>query len=208
MATPAFVQINEGTGKKLAADTYTENSQVVLDQKFILGENYLASYSLTDGNIAGISIATLNDHVVELMAGASLNVRIRYMRIEQIANATTGGIARFQILRLTTAGTGGGVLTPSKMDTSDAASGATAMTLPTAKGTESTNVQSTSVNMRQSVATSGSQPDDQWEWYQKPGMKPLIIPAGAANGICIKIAAAAVAGATVSFFMEFTETTF
>jgi hypothetical protein len=203
--TPSIVQINEGTGKKLAAATYTENAQVVYDQKFIPGEFYLASYSVV---AEAVSIATANDHVLQIMAGASLNVRIREIKIEQAANATGAGAKSLQVLRLTTAGTGGTAITPSKFDTSDAASGATAMTLPTVKGTESTLLKSTIMVFRQAIsATSGGQLDDDFTWVQKPNEKPLIIPAGVANGIAIKIVNAT-AGSTVTVNVELVETSF
>ena len=55
--------------------------------------------------------------------------------------------------------------------------------------------------------TAAGQTQDTWEWYQKPGMKPLIIPAGAANGLAFKNVTATAAG-TVIIYVEFTETSF
>ena len=202
MATPAFVQITEGAGKRLASSTYTENAQTVYDQKFIPGENYLATYTIDATNV---SIATVNDHVVAFMAGASLNVRVRYIHIEQNASATAVARATFELLRLTTAGSGGSALTPAKHDTSDAASGCTAQTLPSSKGTESTILRDEVLIMRQALSATQTQPEEAILWQPDLRSKPYIIPAGAANGFAVKILNA-IPGATVNIVVEFTET--
>jgi hypothetical protein len=139
------------------------------------------------------------------MAGSSNYVRIRRIAIEQSGSATTATGLTLSILRLTTAGTGGTSVTPAKLDNGDAAAGATAMTLPTAKGTESTELIRTVLAMRQAFATAGTQYDDYFEWVQQPGQKPIIIPAGTSNGIAIKNTAA-VAGASLICRIEFVET--
>lgn len=202
--TPAFVQINEGTGKKLAYDTYTENAQVVYDQKVIPGEYYLPSYSIA---AHAVSAAAAASHVWQLMAGGTLNVRIRRMWLHQYASATAVGTNQFQVLRLTTAGTGGGALTPGKYDNADAAAGAAGMTQPTVKGTESTILLERPLTARQAFSTASAQADDVWAWEQHPQMKPIIIPAGAANGLALKSTGGS-AGLTVDFVVEFVETSF
>lgn len=200
MATPAFVQVTEGAGKRLASATYTENAQVVYDQKFVLGEPYLASYSFS---VAGISIATGNSHLLEIMAGGSLNVRILHVRIRQNA-ANTTGVIPFVIVRLSTAGTGGGAVTASRYDTSDAASGATGMTLPTAKGTEGAQLWAESAPLKDGLGGSLAPID----WVPQPRSKPWIIPAGAANGIAIKNVGASGGGGTFDIDVECVETSF
>jgi hypothetical protein len=144
---------------------------------------------------------------MQLMAGSSLNVRIRSIRIEQVANATSVTILGFDIYRLTPAGTGGTAITARPYDTADAAAGATGMTLPTVKGTEGVLLFGTAIVMRQAAAATGTQPEETYEWRQSPNVKPLIIPAGTANGIAVKIASAVAAG-TVLVTIEFVETAF
>jgi hypothetical protein len=112
------------------------------------------------------------------------------------------------MMRLTTAGTGGTAITPAKFDPSDAAAGATAMSLPTAKGTEGTVLMEGTIVLRQAVASTGSQPDDGWEWTQLPGTKPYIIPAGTSNGIVFCRNVNAHAAATAIITVEFVETSF
>jgi hypothetical protein len=152
-----------------------------------------------------VSLATVNDHLLQIMAGSSNYVRIRRIHIEQANNATAAAFGVIEIWRLTTAGTGGTAVTPAKFDTGDAAAGATAMTLPTAKGTEGTLLFRPVMLWRQAVSATTAQYDDVFEWTQHPGQKPIIIPAGTSNGIAIK-STTATASATVSMWVEFVET--
>ncbi len=155
-----------------------------------------------------ISTATVNDHLLQIMAGSSLYVRIKSIWLEQAANATTVSIGAFQLVRLTTAGTGGTAITPSKLDTADSASGATAMTLPSSKGTESTFIGRKDLIMRQAIAATATQPEENLEWtFGENGTKPLIIQAGTSNGIAIKNGTAIAAG-TVIMYVKFTETSY
>jgi hypothetical protein len=94
------------------------------------------------------------------------------------------------------------------MDPSDAAASATAQTLPGVKGTEAANATFTTVIlMRQAVSATQSQIDDAWDWQALPNGKSLIVAAGATNGIVIKNVAA-VAGGTLTGWIEYVETTF
>lgn len=197
------VSVTEGSGKNFHTFDRTVSSVLVQDQFTVPGEYPYASYVVFG---AGISIATANDHVLQIMAGSSNHVRIRRIRVEQFANATTAAATSMSLYRLTTAGTGGTSVTPARHDLGDAVAGATAMTLPTVKGTEAaSDTLRWAMLWRQAVATTGAQFDDYFEWTQMPGQKPIIIPAGTSNGVAIKTNAA-VAGATVIVTVEFTET--
>lgn len=195
------INLTEGSGKRIHTFDQTIASTLVQDQFVIPGEYPIASYNAI---AAGISIATINDHQLQIMAGSTNHVRIRRITIEQSGNATTASVLSIIVVRLTTAGTGGSSVTPARYDNGDAASGATAMTLPSSKGTESTELQRTALLMRQTVATAGAQYDDKYEWVQSANVKPIIIPAGTSNGIAIKNLAA-VAAATVTINVEFVE---
>jgi hypothetical protein len=200
----SLVQVTEGVGKKLRTWNRTIGANSVEEEFTLPGEYPLASYSVIAVNI---SAATINDHTLQIMAGGSLNVRIRRITIEQSANATTAALQVYAVLRLTTAGTGGTAVTPRPFDTADAASGATAMTLPTAKGTEGVELMRNAIILRQAISATATQLDDAVIWEQKPGMKPIIIPAGTANGIAIKNLVAT-AAATMIVNVEFVETAF
>lgn len=196
------INVTEGSGKRLHTWDRTI-SAVVTHQQFVLpGEFPYPSYSVVANSI---STGTADSHIVQLMAGSSKHVRIRRIRIEQQLNAGTASYSNIRVLRLTTAGTGGSSITPEEYDPGDAAAGATAMSLPSSKGTEGGALISTVLTFRQTIATSGTQPDDFFEWVQHPGQKPIIIPAGSANGIAIRNYSA-IASASVTVNIEFVET--
>ncbi len=200
MPTSTFVQVTQGSGTKLHTATHVEGADTVHDEVVIPGEPYLASYVV---GFAAISIATSADHVIQIMAGASLLVRIRHIFLCQTGLAGAVGNAAFVIHRLTTAGTGGTVITPRALDTADGAAGATTQTLPTTKGTEGNFYQRFSLGMFATapITVLG------WDWTQPLNSKAFVIPAGTANGMCIKISTG-VASATVSGYVEFDESNF
>lgn len=202
--TEATIAITAGSGTLLRTDTKSISSNTVHREFMLIDDTSLVCYFAA---AMTISNATANDHILQLMAGASLNLRIRRVRVSQVGNATTGSAGSFQLVRLTTAGTGGTSVTPAKFDTADGAAGATAMTLPTAKGTESTIVMQDTLTYRQTVATAGAQQNDRWEWVQLPGLKPIIIAAGTSNGIALKHTTA-IAGSSLNVLFEFTETSY
>lgn len=199
----AFVNLTEGSGKKAHFWDRTIGANTVLDEFTLPGEFPYASYYVT-GNSA---TTTADAHIVQIMAGSSLNVRIRKIRLEQSSNASTAGILTVQIWRLTTAGTGGTTVTARPLDSADSAAGATAMTLPTSKGTESVELIRTVLVFRQAVSATATQIDDAWEWVQQPNAKPLIIPSGTSNGIAVKNTTGT-AGSGMTFNIEFVETSF
>lgn len=201
----SYTNVTEGSGKRQHSWQRTISSIPVEDNFVIPGEFPLPSYIASSTAIAASTAAA---HCMELMAGASAHVRIRRIRVEQDGLITTAASQQIQVWRLTTAGTGGSVITPRPLDTTDAAATATAMTLPSAKGTESLMIDQRSLFCIQVVPTAGATtPAAVWEWKGMDGHKGLIIPAGTANGISIKCASAR-AGLTVTVSIEFVETTF
>lgn len=201
----ANVNVTEGSGKRLHAWDRIISATTVLDEFTLPGEYPYPTYTVLSGLV---SIATANDHILCLNAGASLNVRVRRIRIEQGANATAVGFMNFEILRTTTAApTGGTAVTPGSFDTADAAAGATGRTLPTAKGTESTKLLDGTLIMRQALSATQTQPEEMYEWTQLPNAKPIVIAAGTTNGLVIK-SLTGIAAATVRCTFEFVETSF
>lgn len=196
-----IVQVNSGSGPKLHGWDKVIGANTTIDQFVLPGEFPYAAYTVI---LENVSAATGNDHLLQIMAGSSLNVRIRSISIEQSSNAGAVNLLTTQIMRLTTAGTGGTVLTPAKHDSGDAAAGATAMTIPTVKGAESTVIKRATCTAR---AAFQSTAEDSWQWVQQPGVKPLIIPAGTSNGIAIKTLTA-IATATWNIHVEIVETAF
>jgi hypothetical protein len=201
----SIVQVTEGSGKKLHTNSRVIGANTVEDEYILHGENFLASYICRAG--AAISAATANDHLLQLMAGSTLNLYIRRVRIYQAGLATTAAIATIQLWRLTTAGTGGVANTPQPYDSTDAASGATGMTLPTAKGTETTHYVGVTAGFIQTVPTGGLNTLILDIDFDKLRIKCPRIPAGTANGFAIKNTTA-IAAATVFPVIDFVEANF
>lgn len=204
----SFVNVTEGSGKKLHSFQRTIGANSVEDEVVQHGEQYLATYIATP---AAVSTAVAASHLCQIMAGASLNVYIRRIEIWQLVAATAAAIDEIDIFRLTTAGTGGTVVTPLPLDDTDAASGATCMTLPTVKGTEAAApIYRKSVQFTQTVATQSGGSDATllgvFDFDTLRG-KALRIAAGTANGIAVKNITAR-AAATVFVVVRFTEANF
>lgn len=196
----SIVQVTEGSGKKLHTWQRTIGANNVEDEYVIQGEQALATYSVV---AAGVATATAASHLMQVMAGASLNVRIRRIRVSQNAAAGSVSVFPLQIVRVTTAGTGGTAVTPGKFDNGDAAAGATGMTLPTAKGTEGTILWDESIWL-----ATGAIPTRQiFEVIHLPASKPFIIPAGTTNGIVLKNTTG-IATSTLDITVEIVETSF
>lgn len=208
MAAGAHIAVTPGSGDFIATGaTYTEASTVVKDQKVILGENYIASY-MTGATTSGISTATVASHLLQIMAGAANKIRIRRIEIHQATVTSAAALWQVGIYRLTSAGTGGIALTPAPLDPSDAASGATAMILPSSKGAEGTLIAEGIGYMMQTVAASNQMVNPIIVFdFDRPRSKPLIIAAGTANGIAVK-ALTGVTGALCIINVWFDESPF
>lgn len=183
----SFVQVNSGSGPKLHSNIRTIGANSVDDEVVVLGEQYLAEYRV---QTATTSIATSAAHVLQVMAGASLNVYVRRIHIFQSVVATAANFAQFDLYRLTTAGTGGTSVTARPLDSTAAAAGATGMTLPTAKGTEGVLIETAQAYVLQTVSASLGVPQSTLiaEFtFDGPRGQALRIPAGTANGIAVKI---------------------
>lgn len=204
----SIVQVTEGSGKKLHTFQRTIGANTVEDEVTIQGEQHLATYNLW---ATGISWATINSHIVQLMAGAALNVYVRSIRLFQTGLATAAALATWELRRLTTAGTGGGALSVPALDSVDAAAGAAGMSLPAVKGTEGVVLYTGSVALIQTMGASA--PAAPWPLlvevdFEKLRGKALRIPAGVANGIALKNFGAGVAAATVAVNVVFAEANF
>lgn len=198
-----YIQANaDGSGKKIRTYSRTISSQDVHEEVQQAGQPYLPTYSVT---ASSVSIATAASHVLQIMAGSSLHVRILRIRIHQQLNVTTAAQQEWNFYRLTTAGTGGTTVTPRALDSGDSAAGATAMTLPSSKGTEGNLLGGGMQPLIQTSPTGGLSFSPSLEWSPAPYSKPYIIPAGTSNGLALKNVGANAAG-TVFVVVEFTET--
>ena len=198
----SLIQVTEGTGKKIHTSSRLVGANTVEDAYQLPGEYPGATYMVGSG---AVSAAVSNDHVLAIWAGASSPVRIRRITIyhgNPTANAQVHAL--ISIMRLTTAGSGGTAVTPVKYDPGSAAAGATARTLPTGKGTETDVLRRLRLMTFNAAAATGSGEPSYVEWEQHPGGSPIIIPAGVANGIALKIGGS-YTGLTLDINVEFVE---
>jgi len=198
----SFINQTEGSGKKSHTWDRTIGANLIQDEFVLPGEFPYATYSVVAAAVSG---ATAASHIIQIMAGATLPVRVRRIELTYVGAAAAVATYSMQVFRLTTAGTGGTAITPRPYDSADAASGATAMTLPTAKGTEGVQLGQKSLWVMTAAIPPNSKNDFVWE--QKPGEKAIIIPAGTANGIAIKNPTG-VAAVTYDVWIELVETNF
>jgi len=188
--------VTAGSGSNLRVNTRTIASVTNLEQYVQLADPNEATYNIVT---AATSIATANSHTLQIMAGSTLPVYLRRIQVRQFGLATTAAIVNWDLLRLTTAGTGGTSLTPAPLDSTDSASGATAMTLASSKGTESTVLWRGSSSLTQTVATQNAGENNTLILdlvFDGPRNKVPRIAAGTSNGIALKMVTGA-AAATV-----------
>jgi hypothetical protein len=195
-----MVQVGSpGAGPKLATSpTYTDNAgNVVQQQTITIGEQFQPTYTAV---APGVSASTVNSHMLEIMAGGSLNVRIRRIVMTQVTASAVVNVFSLQLWRLTSAGTGGTVVAITQYDSSDTP-GATARSLPSSKGAETGNPFWLETLWASSAAIPTGR--DSFRWQQSPNGKPILLAPGA--GIAIKNTILLTA-ATWDITVEFVET--
>lgn len=201
----SLIQVTEGVaGKRLHTNARVVGSYTLEDGVREAGEQYLASYT---GFTIGQSTAVANSHLLQLMATASLSLRIRRIEVHQSVAATAATLADFRVISLTTAGTGGNTVSCNRLNNSDAAYGSQ-LSGTTVKGTEGATVAFARPYLIQTIGatTPFKNPIIVWDFDQDRG-QPLIVPIGAANGICVENMAA-YAGASVQTMVWFDTSTF
>lgn len=198
----SFVQVTEGAGKKLHTFQRTVGVNTVEDEVVVPGEPHLAAYSI----VTSVGTIGSGDHLLQIMAGASLPVRIRRITVAQAGASAAGGVLVLSLTRLTTAGTGGAAITPRPYDSTDPAAGATAMAEPTSTGTIGVELAQLIVpHHSASPIPAGSE----IAWDKSSGLKAPRIPAGAANGVVLRVTGitGTATGLTLGITVEIEEAT-
>lgn len=185
MAT-SYVQFDEGSTRKVRSWQRTVGSDTVEEWVYVPSESIFDTYF---ARATGVSGATANSHLLQIMAGADDRVGIKRIQIFQAANANANASFTFDIIRLTTAGSGGTAVTPRALDPVSPSPGATAETLPSSKGTEGVWMGRWRSSISTAVTTVGLNPLLDLTFGDN-NTKPLYIAAGTSNGICIKNASA------------------
>jgi hypothetical protein len=170
------------------------------DQFVLLGEPAYPTYTVA---LSGISVATTDSHVLQVMGDGTNYSRLLRVRVIP-AYATSAAATGVSILRLSTAGTGGTSRTPAPHDTADTYAGG-AMTLPSSKGTEAATLL-VFPTLWFPASASGAQQFAQ-EWLAPPRGKPIIFGTATSNGIALKVSTG-LAGGTIGFEFTFATTSY
>lgn len=180
----SYFTIDEGTTKNIATYSRTVDGATVHTQKVMLDEPGFDTYHISV--TANVGITSANKHLLQIMAGGTNRVYVRRFQAWQNANATTTGKVQILVYRLTTAGTGGTSYTPAPVDPSSSASGATAMSEPSSKGTEGTLLDHFYGLIHTAITTVGLDNPCLERVYDTGRARPIIISAGTSNGIAFK----------------------
>lgn len=193
------VAVTEGSGKNLHTWQRSISSVNREEQVVLLGEPADPTYT---ASFDAISIATASSHVIQLMAPVGVYVRVQKIVLWQYAAASTAAVGRIHVMRLTTAGSGGTTVDPQAFD-ADNTAGTTAQTLPSSKGTEGVLLIPFVKVFRQAILATSTQDDGPISWQASPRGQSIILDPS--TGLILKNIAAH-ASATVSGYIEFTET--
>lgn len=162
--------------------TVTGNDYSAAPQVVSGGQSDDATYCVSRAGVAPTTATELIT-IEAFAATASLSGAVRIQRIEitQVGSQTTAGIVVLQLLRTTTAGTGG-VVTPTVMDPADPAYPGICRANPTA-GTESTVLLDIPIYVPAAI---GAFVPIVIDMATVDSIKTPVIPAGTANGIALK----------------------
>src|SRR5438045_2134751 len=94
----------DGSGKNIETVSRTRNATLYEDQMVVLGEPSAPTFTALATSIATTTGAS---HLIMLQADGTNYTRIKRIYVEQVVGATTVTLAQLQILRVSTAGTGG-----------------------------------------------------------------------------------------------------
>lgn len=196
--TDSQVTVVEGaSGKMLAHTQRSVASNTVYQQQSVISEAYLPSYT---GVVTTAMTMGANDHLFELQGSTINRLYLRKIEVFQLANATAVSAA-VQLMRTTTAGTGGSSYPPVALDPTSSVTTATFRGgLSANKGTEGAVLGEWTMQM---FAAPGvlAIPALVQEWSD-PRVQPPTISAGNANGLALKLITAVTSGTclvTVTF---------
>lgn len=177
------VAITEGSGKYLHTWSRSIGSTTREDQATFPAEFPLSTYTAA----ATMRANTANSHLMMLQGDGTNYVRVRRITIRQANILATASTLAIQVLRTSTAGSGGTAVNGRAFDAGDTTPYAgTIQSLPTSKGTEGDQL----LFFRLGLA-SANPLTNSVEWREDDKSKPIIVGNGTANGLCIKNVASA-----------------
>ena len=196
VSTVAVADASPGD-KYLHTNQRTISSTAREDQYVLPGQNAYPTYAALTAAVSG---ATAASHLLQIMGDGSGYSRLVRLRIHPL-QATSAGAQIISVYRLSSAGTGGTSVTPAPFDTSDTYGGG-AMTLPSSKGTEGTEL--LRLMIYYPAAGGIIHPI---EWQALPGSKPIIFGSATSNGLALKVEGG-LAGSSIDITAEFLVTSY
>jgi hypothetical protein len=193
--------VSGGSGHNVSTWSRTKSATTYKEQITLPGEYHENTYFVS---ALDVSAANTGDGLLQIMAASGTYTRIRGIWVHEAALGGAANALAVDIIRITTAGTGGTTVTARPHDSGDSAFGGACMS-----GIASANSGTEGVTLRRGrLAVVAAQPvnmDSSWSWIQHPLTKPIIIPAGTSNGIEIKNVVGR-ASVTVDIHVELVET--
>ena len=198
------IAVTTGVGKNIHTIDRTVASILVQDQVVIPG---LFPFDTFIASAAAVSAANAGDDMLQLMAASSMHLHVVRVRVEQMAPVGTAAYTDLQLLRITTAGTLGTAVTPTKLNNGSAATGVGMSGILNAnRGTAGASIFQRAIEPIQ-TAPAGGGPTPFWEWTKSEYGSAIVIPGGGSNGIAIRNGHAR-ASLTLNVEIEFFEATY
>lgn len=196
------IAYTDGSGKNWESFQRTRSSTAYENMVVLVGEPAIPTFEVI---ATGIATTTSASHLIFIQADGTLITRIKRIYVEQVAAAGAATLAQLQIVRVSTAGTGGGAITARGRDSADTYAG-TIQTLPTVKGTEGVTLLNKRMALSNVAATTAA--PNSWEWLaqEREGQKAITIGPTATDGVCLKIITG-IATSTVDISITFTTDT-
>ena len=197
------IGISTGTDAYLAAQDRTVGGTAVEEQIIRVGYSLDPTYAVIADDV---SVATVNDHVLQVMADGTNYCRLLGMNIQPTDNGpASDALLKLQLVRLTTAGSGGGALNDSPYDDADSFGG-DMRSLPTSKGTEGDILRKIYMPL-DSVPQGIQQPHEFDALVPEVQGKPIIWGPATSDGLAVKVENA-VASAAICVTFVFAVTTY
>ncbi len=182
-ASESVIQITDAAAatKYLHTQSRSYGGTTKEDQLFLKAQNTRATYR---AYCSAVITTTSASHLAFIQADGTNYTFISGFWIAQTTLAGAVATANITIVRVSTAGTGGGAITASPMDAADSAYAGTIATLPTVKGTEGVTLMGGPVGI---TATNPMTTVNQWAWRADDDEKDIVIGTAATDGICFKL---------------------
>jgi hypothetical protein len=182
-ASESVIQITDAAAatKYLHTQSRVVGGTTKEDQLFLKGQATRATYR---AYCSAVITTTSASHMAFIQADGTLYTFITGFWIAQTTLAGGVATANMQVVRTSTAGTGGGAITASPLDAADSAYAGTIQTLPTAKGTEGVVLMGGPVGI---TATNPMTTVNQWFWRCDDDEKPITIGTAITDGIAFKL---------------------